>query len=73
MYRVKAGSNGEHRGKQIDAQLSAAIDQNWTRQVDWLKTLVGFPSLRGEEGAMPGLDRARIRDARLGGRPLHPR
>ena len=33
----------------IDTQLSAAIDQNWTRQVDWLKSLVSFPSLRGEE------------------------
>ena len=32
-----------------DTQLSAAIDKNWARQVEWLKTLVSFPSLRGEE------------------------
>src|SRR5258707_692544 len=30
--------------------LAAAIDANWDRQVEWLKTLVGFPSLRGAEG-----------------------
>jgi len=33
----------------IDKQLAAAIDANWTRQVDWLKSLVSFPSLRGKE------------------------
>ena len=33
----------------IDTQLSAAIDKNWARQVEWLKSLVSFPSLRGEE------------------------
>ena len=33
----------------IHVKLAAAIDANWQRQVDWLKTLVGFPSLRGEE------------------------
>ena len=33
----------------IDTQLSAAVDKNWARQVDWLKSLVSFPSLRGEE------------------------
>jgi len=33
----------------VHASLVAAIDANWDRQVDWLKTLVGFPSLRGEE------------------------
>jgi acetylornithine deacetylase len=36
-------------GTDIHARLVAAIDANWDRQVDWLKTLVGFPSLRGEE------------------------
>ena len=39
-------------------QLSAAIDKNWARQVEWLKSLVSFPSLRGEESAVSGLDRA---------------
>ena len=34
----------------IDAQLAAAVEANWTQQIDWLKSLVGFPSLRGEEG-----------------------
>ena len=34
----------------IDAKLAAAVDANWDAQVAWLKTLVGFPSLRGEEG-----------------------
>jgi acetylornithine deacetylase len=33
----------------IDKHLAAAIDRNWSRQVDWLKSLVSFPSLRGEE------------------------
>ena len=33
----------------IDKQLAAAIDANWARQVDWLKSLVSFPSLRGKE------------------------
>ena len=33
----------------IHAALAAAIEANWPRQVEWLKTLVGFPSLRGEE------------------------
>jgi acetylornithine deacetylase len=34
----------------IHKELVAAIDANWERQVDWLRTLVSFPSLRGEEG-----------------------
>src|SRR5918992_1749542 len=29
--------------------LEAAVEANWPRQVEWLKTLVSFPSLRGEE------------------------
>jgi acetylornithine deacetylase len=33
----------------IHAQLAAAVDANWERQVDWLKSLVSFPSLRGAE------------------------
>jgi acetylornithine deacetylase len=33
----------------IHAQLATAIDANWERQVDWLKSLVSFPSLRGAE------------------------
>jgi acetylornithine deacetylase len=36
-------------GSDIHAELAAAIDANWDRQVEWLKTLVGFPSLRGQE------------------------
>ena len=31
------------------AVLAGAVEANWDRQVDWLKTLVGFPSLRGRE------------------------
>jgi acetylornithine deacetylase len=34
----------------IQGELAAAIDANWGAQVDWLGTLVGFPSLRGAEG-----------------------
>jgi acetylornithine deacetylase len=34
----------------IHQKLAAAVDANWDRQVGWLKTLVSFPSLRGEEG-----------------------
>jgi acetylornithine deacetylase len=34
----------------IHARLAAAVDANWERQVAWLGTLVGFPSLRGREG-----------------------
>ena len=34
----------------IHQRLVAAIDANWERQVDWLRTLVSFPSLRGQEG-----------------------
>jgi acetylornithine deacetylase len=33
----------------IHHDLAAAIDASWERQVDWLKTLVGFPSVRGAE------------------------
>jgi acetylornithine deacetylase len=29
--------------------VARAVDANWDRQVAWLKTLVGFPSLRGRE------------------------
>jgi acetylornithine deacetylase len=29
--------------------LAAAVDANWDRQVAWLATIVGFPSLRGQE------------------------
>ena len=32
------------------SRLSAAVDANWERQVEWLKALVRFPSLRGREG-----------------------
>ena len=34
----------------IHGSLAAAIEANWERQVEWLSTLVGFPSLRGLEG-----------------------
>lgn len=32
---------------QVD--LAGAVEHGWGRQVEWLKTLVGFPSLRGRE------------------------
>ena len=31
------------------AALSAAVEANWQRELAWLKTVVSFPSLRGEE------------------------
>jgi acetylornithine deacetylase len=34
----------------IEPKLAAAIDANWQAQVAWLKTLVGFASVRGQEG-----------------------
>jgi acetylornithine deacetylase len=34
----------------IDKKLVAAIGANWARQIDWLRTLVSFPSVRGAEG-----------------------
>jgi acetylornithine deacetylase len=34
----------------LKAKLASAIDANWERQVAWLKQLVSFPSLRGQEG-----------------------
>ncbi|MCX5497791.1 ArgE/DapE family deacylase [Kaistia dalseonensis] len=30
--------------------ISAAVDGNWDRQIEWLKRLVEFPSTRGNEG-----------------------
>ena len=33
----------------IDERLRAAVEANWNRQVEWLKTIVSFPSLRGRE------------------------
>ncbi len=30
-------------------ELAAAVDANWAKEVAWLKTLVAFPSLRGQE------------------------
>lgn len=33
----------------IHKKLEQAVEANWSSQVDWLKALVGFPSLRGEE------------------------
>jgi acetylornithine deacetylase len=32
------------------AAIAAAVEENWQTQLDWLATLVGFPSLRGHEG-----------------------
>ena len=32
------------------SELDQAIAASWDRQLDWLKTLVGFPSQRGLEG-----------------------
>jgi acetylornithine deacetylase len=34
---------------ELHQQLSAAVDASWDRQVEWLKSLVAFPSLRGDE------------------------
>jgi len=36
-------------GTDLHDKLLAAVDANWEREVDWLKTLVSFPSLRGRE------------------------
>jgi acetylornithine deacetylase len=33
----------------FEDKLAAAVEANWERQVAWLETIVGFPSLRGEE------------------------
>ena len=33
----------------LHTRLDTAVDDNFARQVDWLATLVRFPSLRGEE------------------------
>ncbi len=35
---------------ELHDKLIAATQANWSAQVDWLKTLVAFPSLRGQEG-----------------------
>ncbi|MBV8840369.1 MAG: M20/M25/M40 family metallo-hydrolase, partial [Alphaproteobacteria bacterium] len=34
---------------EIHDRLQASVKRNWNRQVDWLKTIVSFPSLRGKE------------------------
>ena len=34
----------------LHGELAAAVAANWRAQVGWLERLVGFPSLRGEEG-----------------------
>ena len=31
------------------AAIAAAVESNFATQLDWLTTLVGFPTLRGEE------------------------
>ena len=33
----------------IQEKLRAAVEVNWNRQVEWLETIVSFPSLRGKE------------------------
>jgi len=33
----------------LDTALSAAVDRNWSKEIDWLRTLVSFPSIRGGE------------------------
>ncbi|RTL59730.1 MAG: ArgE/DapE family deacylase [Hyphomicrobiales bacterium] len=33
----------------VRAKIEAAVDANWAKEVAWLKTLVAFPSLRGQE------------------------
>src|SRR5271157_3942242 len=65
------------------ASLAAAIDANWDRQVEWLKTLVGFPSLRGEEAPCQdwiarefsargwAVDRYMLADVQMDGLPGH--
>jgi acetylornithine deacetylase/succinyl-diaminopimelate desuccinylase-like protein len=35
---------------ELHAKLVSAVDTNWSAQLGWLQTLVGFPSLRGQEG-----------------------
>src|ERR1700722_287041 len=32
------------------ADIRSAVETNWRSQLDWLSELVGFPSLRGQEG-----------------------
>jgi acetylornithine deacetylase len=34
----------------LEGKLAAAIDANWQGQLAWLRTLVGFASVRGLEG-----------------------
>ena len=34
----------------LKARLAAAVEANWEAQVAWLRQLVSFPSLRGQEG-----------------------
>src|SRR5260370_5166223 len=36
------------------AAIASAVDSNFEAQLDWLAKLVGFPSLRGQEGACQG-------------------
>ncbi|WGR62794.1 hypothetical protein E3U26_18865 (plasmid) [Paracoccus ferrooxidans] len=40
-------------GMLTSSELDQAITASWDRQLDWLKTLVGFPSQRGLEGGLP--------------------
>ena len=35
--------------RDMRARIEAAVASNWEREVSWLKTLVAFPSLRGQE------------------------
>ena len=34
---------------ELQGRLADAVEANWEVQLDWLRTLVTFPSLRGEE------------------------
>jgi len=36
-------------GPDIYNKLQASVERNWNRQVEWLATIVSFPSLRGKE------------------------
>jgi acetylornithine deacetylase len=36
-------------GSELHGQFVAAVEANWSAQIEWLRKLVGFPSLRGEE------------------------
>jgi acetylornithine deacetylase len=54
----------------LQTQLQNAVDQLFDQQVDFLKRLVEFPSLRGEEAPLQDYLAATWRAAGLCGRPV---